>query len=81
MARATRVIYLMSGVLIMASGLYLQLNPATGLSHPLRVLVGLACTVYFGYQLYRFLIAECTDSARPMSISGRDNFGLDFIEQ
>ncbi|MBW1811902.1 MAG: hypothetical protein JRJ87_27200 [Deltaproteobacteria bacterium] len=81
MAKAARVMNLMSGILIMASGLYIQLNPATGLSAPFRLVAGLAGIVYFGYQLYRFLVAECTNSARISSIDNRENFGLDFIEQ
>lgn len=81
MARAARLIYLMSGILIMASGVYLQLNPKTSLPHSARLSVGLICIVYFGFQLYRFLLAESTIPARPEPVSNHDNFGLDFIEQ
>lgn len=81
MARVTRVMYLLSGILIMASGLYVQLSPANQLSRESRIVVGLVCIAYFGYQLYKFLIAECTNSTSPMSITNRDNFGLDFMEQ
>ena len=81
MARAARVMYLMSGILIMASGLYIQMSPGLGLSEVARLLVGLGGTGYFGFHLYRFLAAECTNSPGVASIQDRRNFGLDFIEQ
>ena len=81
MAKATRAMYLMSGVLTMVSGLYVQLNPSLGLSESTRLAAGLAGIVYFGYHLYRVLIAECTNSPGQTSIDNRENFGLDFIEQ
>ena len=81
MAKATRIMYLISGILIMASGLYLQLNPATGLSVLPRFVAGLIGVIYFGYQLYKFLVVEYTNSDSLTLIDKRENFGLDFISQ
>ncbi len=81
MATATRIIYLVSGILIMASGLYIQMSPGLGLSEVLRLLAGLGGISYFGFHLYRFLAAECTNSQGAASIQDRRNFGLDFMEQ
>jgi len=81
MVVATRIMYLMSGILILASGLYVQMGFVERLPEALRLVAGLVGIAYFGIQLYRFLAAECRNRIFAASIKEHRNFGLDFMKQ
>lgn len=79
MVLATRVLYLLSGVLMLASGIYVQLRFTETLSDNVRLAAGMAAVVYFVFQLYRFLAAECTNTRGSTSEEEPRNFGLDIM--
>ena len=81
MVMATRIMYLMSGILILASGLYVQMDFAERLPEALRLVAGLVGIAYFGIQLYCFLAAESRNRIAAVSMKEHRNFGLDFMKK
>lgn len=78
---ATRVMNLLSGVLILASGVYIQLRFVEVLSEAARLIVGVAALAYFGLQVYRFLAVEGTKWRGSSSADDPQNFGLDIVRR
>ena len=55
MIAATRILYMVSGIIILITGLYVELAYAGQLSEAGRLLVGVAAVTYFFIQLNRQL--------------------------
>lgn len=81
MVLATRVLYLLSGVLMLVSGIYVQWRFSETLPNNVRLAAGLATMIYFAFQVYRFLVAECTNNRGSTSEAEPGNFGLDIMQQ
>ena len=67
MVVATRVMYLMSGILVLVTCVCVELRFADQLSEAQRLLTGAVGLVYFGYQFGRFVRMECTSREVPAS--------------
>lgn len=81
MAAATRAMYLASGILMLASGIYINSVAVSNLPGGLRLGVGIAAVIYFLVQLTRFLITECTIRSNTTSEREEQNLGLDFVRR
>jgi len=63
MVVATRLMNLMSGILVLVSCICIELRFAGQLSETQGLLVSTVGLMYFGYQFGRFVRTECTPSA------------------
>jgi len=71
MIAATRILYMISGIIILVTGLYVELAYAGQLSEAIRLLVGVVAVTYFFLQLNRQLkrpfsqaVAEARETRR-----------------
>jgi hypothetical protein len=67
MVVATRIMYLMSGVLVLVSWVCIELRFASQLSEAQRLFLSVLGLVYFGFQFVRFIRTECTSEGIPAS--------------
>jgi len=70
MIAATRILYMVSGVIILVTGLYVELAYAGQLSEATRLLVGVVAVTYFFIQINRQLMRPLRQAAadtRPTS--------------
>lgn len=81
MVVATRVMYLMSGVLMLASGVYIELSFTTLLSETARLAIALTSMSYFAWRFWRFLNLERTGQVASVSSKHCRKLGLDFRRQ
>jgi hypothetical protein len=81
MVVATRVMYLMSGILVLVSCVCIELRFASQLSETQRLFVGAVGLAYFGFQFGRFVRMECTSSEVSTSYRQCRKLGLDIAEQ
>ncbi len=81
MVVATRVMYLLSGVLVLASGVCIQARFCDQLPEVLRSSVLAAALAYFGWQLWRFLASECRVPKVAVPRPAIRKLGLDFVRQ
>jgi|GEM_PF-6405537 len=81
MVVATRIMNLMSGVLILASGVILEMTLGDALSGLARLVLGLSAAGYFGYRLSAFLRVECTPERHHTSTGQCRKLELDFMRQ
>jgi hypothetical protein len=81
MVVATRAMYLLSGVIILASGVCIEMRFAGILSAPLRMYIVLASVTYFGWQLWRFVCLECRKQGASNAKHTVRKLGLDFGRQ
>jgi len=81
MVVATRVMNLVSGILVLVSCICVELRFADQLSEAQRLLVGVVGLVYFGFQFGRFVRMECTSTEVPASYRQCRKLGLDIAEQ
>jgi len=81
MVVATRVMYLMSGVLMLASGVYIELSFASLLSETARLFVALTSMSYFAWQFWRFVNLEWTGQVASATSKRCRKLGLDFSRE
>jgi hypothetical protein len=63
MIAATRILYMVSGVIILVTGLYVEMAYAGQLSETARLLVGVVALTYFFIQLNRQLMRPIHQAA------------------
>jgi len=63
MIAATRILYMLSGIIILVTGLYVELAYAGQLSEATRLLVGVVAVTYFFIQLNRQLMRPIRQEA------------------
>jgi len=68
MVMATRLLYLLSGLIVLATGVYVDLRFTGMLSDLSRMSILLVAGLYFLVQLYRLLITECTPTESRSSV-------------
>ena len=78
---ATRVMYLFSGVLVLATGFCIEARFSAQLPELLRMSILWAALAYFGWRLWRFLSYECRVNKPAASTPVVRKLGLDFIRQ
>lgn len=72
MIAATRILYMVSGVIILITGLYVELAYAGQLSEAARLLVGVVAVTYFFIQINRQLMRPLRQAAaETQPTSGR----------
>jgi hypothetical protein len=77
MIMATRLLNLLSGLIVLATGGYVGLQFASLIADPLRwTIVGVAVS-YFALQVVKFVIAECTRPAPCSSMRVARKLELD----
>jgi len=81
MVVATRIMNLVSGVLILASGVILEIALGDVLPGLAKLVLGLSAAGYFGYRLSTFLRVECTPERCQTSSKQCRNLELDFMRQ
>ena len=81
MVVATRVMYLLSGVLVLASGVLIEARFCAQLPEFLRSSILIAALAYFGWQLWRLLAVECRVSRAVMPRRVVRKLGLDIVRQ
>lgn len=63
MIAATRILYMLSGIIILVTGLYVEMAYAGQLSEAARLLVGVVAVTYFFIQLTRQLLRPIRQAA------------------
>jgi hypothetical protein len=81
MVVATRVMNLMSGILVLVSCICIELRFGSQLSEAQGLLLSSVGFVYFGYQFGRFVRMECTPRESSASYEQYRKLGLDITEQ
>ena len=81
MVVATRVMYLISGILVLVSSVCIDLRFASQLTEVQRFLVGVAGFLYFAFQFGRFVRWECTARGVATSYGECRKLGLDIAER
>ena len=81
MVVATRVMYLFSGVLGLATGVSIEARFSAQLPEGLRSLILCAALAYFGWQLWRFLAYECRVNKPVVPRRLVRKLRLDFVRQ
>jgi hypothetical protein len=81
MVVATRVMYLISGILVLVSSVCIELRFAAQLTEVQRLLVGIVGFIYFAFQFGRFVRWECTAGGVTTSYGECRKLGLDIAKQ
>jgi hypothetical protein len=81
MVVATRLMNLMSGILVLLSCICVELRFASQLSETQGLLVSSVGLIYFGFQFGRFVRMECTPREGRSSFETCRKLGLDITEQ
>ncbi|MCP4685417.1 MAG: hypothetical protein GY867_08205 [bacterium] len=74
MITATRILYMVSGIIILVTGLYVESAYAGHLSEATRLLVGVAAVTYFFIQLNRQLRRPVRQAAAEARETSRRQF-------
>jgi len=78
---ATRVMYLVSGILVLVSSVCVELRFSQELTDTQRLLMGAVGLLYFAYQFGRFVRSECTVRGVTASYGECRKLGLDITER
>jgi hypothetical protein len=78
---AARVMYLMSGALVLASGVCIEMRFGAQLSEILRSSILFVAMAYFALQLWRFLILNLRIGKPVAHGQNVRKLGLDFVRQ
>jgi hypothetical protein len=74
MVMVTRLLYLVSGLILLATGIYVESRFTGMLTDIWRMSILLAAGLYFLIQLYRLLTTECTPTAPRSSVELSQQF-------
>ena len=69
MVAATRAMYLVSGLIVLVTGIYVDWRFADIISDLGRLIIGLVAFSYFVVQFCRFLSCECTKRVDRSSVN------------
>ena len=81
MVVATRVMYLISGALVLASGVCIEMRFGAQLSEILRSSILFVAMAYFALQIWRFLVLNFRIGKPAGHGQNVRKLGLDFVRQ
>jgi len=81
MVVATRVMYLMSGAFVLASGICIEMRFGAQLSEILRSSILFGGLAYFALQIWRFLVLNLKIEKPLVQRRNVRKLGLDFVRQ